>query len=451
MIDFRKILVKYDTPVPRYTSYPTAPHFIQGLGGELLQSTLSSLDTAKRLSLYIHIPYCDRLCWFCGCHTKQTNQYAPVVKYVDTLIAEIMLLGEKSSCRPLLGEVHFGGGSPSLLRSEDMIRIRQALGLVFQIDKATQISVEIDPNDHNDDMIYGLKSIGLTRASIGVQDFDPEVQKAINRPQSFEQTFDLVRALRSIGISSVNVDALYGLPLQNKQRLQKTIERVISMEPDRIAMFGYAHVPWVKKHQSMINEGDLPGNIERYEQAKLAEELLVQSGFQKIGLDHYARPDDKLAQCANQGILRRNFQGYTSDPCETLIGLGASSIGQSTEGHFQNIVPTGQYTLAVNNGTLPAAKGYRFTQDDRIRGWIIERLMCDFHLKFDELEARFGSKCETYVEEAIAIAKSDRDGLCTATSTRFQINDDALAFTRLVVAKFDSHLKQSDFKFSKAV
>lgn len=451
MIDYEKILAKHDTPVPRYTSYPTAPHFVQGLGGELLQAALLNLDTEKRVSLYIHIPYCDRLCWFCGCHTKQTNQYAPVLKYVDTLIAEIMLLGEKSTCRPFLGEVHFGGGSPSLLRSEELIRIRQALEQVFHIDKDTQISVEIDPNDHTDDMILGLEAIGLTRASIGVQDFDPEVQQAINRPQSFEQTFDLVKALRSFGISSVNVDALYGLPLQNKKRLQSTIKHVISMNPDRIAMFGYAHVPWVKKHQSMINEADLPGNVERYEQAMLAESLMIQSGFQKIGLDHYARPDDKLARCANQGILRRNFQGYTSDPCETLIGLGASSIGLSPEGHFQNIVPTGQYTLAVKNGTLPAAKGYRFTEDDRIRGWIIERLMCDFYLQFDQFEARFGSQSETYIQEALAIAQSDRDGLCSATPTGFQINDDAKAFTRLVVARFNSHLKQSDFKFSKAV
>lgn len=258
MIDYNDILARYTAPVPRYTSYPTAPHFAEGAGKALFTELLARPQNDNRLSVYIHIPYCDRLCWFCGCHTKQTHQYAPVTAYVDTLVEEIRLLADKTGWRALLGEVHFGGGSPSMLHSEDMIRIRDALGKAFRINSHTQTSVELDPNDHTQDMIAGLKAIGLTRASIGVQDFDPAVQQAINRPQTFEQTRDLVEDLRSTGIASINIDALYGLPLQTMGKLEKTITDVISMAPDRIAMFGYAHVPWVKKHQSMIREEDLP-------------------------------------------------------------------------------------------------------------------------------------------------------------------------------------------------
>ena len=451
MPDPIEILQKYAKPVPRYTSYPTAPHFQQGLGEAILPEMIASAANGGRISAYMHIPFCDRLCWFCACHTKQTQRYDPVSAYVGSLINEIGLYRERLSARPALAHLHLGGGSPSLLRQDDFARIAEALEAAFLIDGDTEISIEIDPNDHREDLLAGMKRLGVTRASIGVQDFDPAVQEAINRPQSFEQTRDLLLAVRSLGIASVNIDALYGLPLQTMERLENTIAGVISLSPERVALFGYAHVPWMKKHQTLIREGDLPGPMERFRQAQRAEALLVEAGYIKIGIDHFARADDGLALAAQAGTLGRNFQGYTTDRCETMIPLGASAIGRSPAGYVQNLVPTGQYRTSVDNGKLAAAKGYRFTPDDLLRAHAIERLMCDFEFRFEPIRQRFGSLGHHLVEEAMAIARNDEDGLCETDGEAFRIPLSARPFARIVASWFDAHMRQSAFQYSKAV
>ncbi len=451
MRDPAAILTRHSEPVPRYTSYPTAPHFHPDLGPALLPELLGGITRDKSVSLYIHVPYCDRLCWFCGCHTKHTRQYAPVADYVDSLLREIVLVSRAIGFPAPVAQLHFGGGSPSLMRSGDFQRLSDAFRDSFTIDAATEISVEIDPSDVTDDTLDGLKALGMTRASIGVQDFDPAVQTAINRPQSFELTREIVASLGSIGIGSLNIDALYGLPLQTEQRLAATLEKVVDLAPDRIALFGYAHMPWLKKHQTMIRDEDLPDQGERFKQARLAEAALVAAGYAGIGIDHFALPHDTLAEASRTGRLHRNFQGYTTDACETLIGLGASSIGRFSSGYVQNIVPTTAYRAALDDDRLPVGRGYRLDEDDRVRAHWIERLMCDFAVSFADVEARFGAVAAPYITEARMIAASDADGLCRVEADRFVIPDDARPFTRIVAARFDAHLRTSAFRYSKAV
>lgn len=445
------LVERYGKNVPRYTSYPTAPNFIPDIGKGLMTELHQSIAMDDRISLYLHIPYCDRLCWFCACHTKQTRHYAPVTQYVNTLIDEITLHRKQLIRAPKLAHIHLGGGSPSMMHSEDFERIAAALRQTFIIDDKTEISIEIDPNDMSQDMLLGLKMFNVTRASIGVQDFDPDVQNAINRPQTFKQTRDLVLALRDLGITSINIDALYGLPRQTLARLSTTIEKVISLNPDRVAMFGYAHVPWVKKHQQMIADSDLPGTRDRFIQSQKADDLLVNAGYQKIGIDHFAKPNDPLAKASKTGRLRRNFQGYTTDNCDVLLGIGASSISRSKQGYIQNIVPTGVYKDSVLNGEIPAAKGYRYTSQDQIRAYMIERLMCDFEISFKSMTDRFGSEAAPYIDIAKQIAALDQDQLSSADPDRFYINPERLPFTRTVASWFDGHLTKQQFKFSKAI
>lgn len=451
MIDPTHIFSKYPESVPRYTSYPTAPHFKAGLGAELMEKLLGDLTPETRLSVYAHIPFCDRLCWFCACNTKHTLKYAPVASYVSSLIEEIALVHGKLSFKPKLGHLHFGGGSPSLLNVSDFTRLRDALAGAFTIDGQTEISIEIDPSDVTEDTLVGLHKLGSTRASIGVQDFDPAVQKAINRPQTFEQTRDVIEALRATGIRSLNIDALYGLPLQDLEKITHTMGKVIELRPDRIALFGYAHVPWMKKHQKMINEADLPNMLDRFAQATLAADIFQAAGYERIGIDHFALPSDPLAVAARAGTLHRNFQGYTTDRCTTLLGLGGSSIGQFGGGYIQNIVPTGHYQEAIGRGELPALKGVFLHRDDVIRGHIIERLMCDFEFSFADLRERFGADASLYIEEAEHIALAEDDGLCCVEAENFIVPADARPYARIVAARFDAYLAQANARYSSAV
>jgi len=451
MIDPQKILSKFPNSVPRYTSYPTAPHFQEGLGKSLIDKALASIQRDERISIYVHIPYCDRLCWFCGCNTKHTLKYDPVAAYIGSLIDEITLMGEKLDFKPIVGHLHFGGGSPSMVQSADFKRLRSALDKVFSFDDQSEISVEIDPSDVTDDTMNGLKILGLTRASIGVQDFDPRVQAAINRPQTYEQTRDVVERLRSIGIGSLNIDALYGLPLQSEDTVQKTIDQVIALRPDRVALFGYAHVPWMKKHQKLIKEADLPDTMQRFAQCGLAEVALLEAGYEKIGFDHFALKQDSMAIAARSGNLHRNFQGYTTDACKTMLGLGASSIGKFDGGYIQNTVATSQYRACVANGELPAAKGFELSKDDAIRGWMIGRLMCEFEIDLDQLASRYGEMAKPYLEEIQILASQEQDGLCKIAGSKFIVPEHAQPFVRIVAARLDAYLADSNFRYSKAV
>ena len=326
-----------------------------------------------------------------------------------------------------------------------------ALDLFGIIDSITEISVEIDPSDVVETTIADLKAFGLTRASIGVQDFDPAVQAAINRPQSFEKTLEVVNGLRAAGISSLNIDALYGLPLQTPERLQKTISQVLSLEPDRIALFGYAHVPWLKPHQKLILDSDLPNQRERLVESMRAAQSIVDGGYHAIGIDHFAKPQDTLAVASRNSGLHRNFQGYTDDNCAVMIGFGPSSISRYPVGFIQNEIATARYSAAISQGSFAFAKCLELSPDDMIRGWIIERLMCDFAFSRAKLVLKFGAEAEFYWDEALAIALEDNAGLCHVEGSNFAMTPDAKPLVRIIAAKLDHWLGTNKFQYSKAV
>ncbi len=452
MRDVEALLAVYGRTIPRYTSYPPAPHFQAEAGPDLVPDLIAAARQDGRASIYLHIPYCDRLCWFCGCHTKQTRRYEPVRAYVDTLIREIESFGERAEFRAALTALHLGGGSPSLLKSEDLARIGTAIRSVFDVRPTAEIAVEIDPSDVTADTLDGLEALGLTRASIGVQDFDPAVQAAINRPQSFEITAKVAAALHERTGCTLNIDALYGLPRQTTDRLMRTVDQVVEIAPQRVALFGYAHVPWAKTHQRMIAESDLPGRHERLRQARLAAGRLVEAGYETIGFDHFARPDDTLAVAARNGRLHRNFQGYTADDAPVLIGFGASAISRYPGGYIQNIVPTNNYRAAVAAGHSSAGRGYAMTADDRMRSEAIETLLCNFRVDFDALAKRHGPSASDLADEAKAMIDADRFGLASMSGTTLEVPDDARSFVRIVASWMDAYGTQDEtVRYSQAV
>lgn len=443
------LLSKYAGNVPRYTSYPTAPHFTGSVGPEVYARWLSALTPSDRLSLYIHIPYCDRLCWFCACHTKQTLKYAPVAAYLKALHAEIATVGALVGRGARVSAIHLGGGSPTLVAPEDLIALKAALAGAFAMDDAVEISVEMDPNDLDEPRYDAFAAIGMTRASLGVQDFEPRVQNAINRIQTFEQTRSVVDAVRARGVRSVNCDIVYGLPHQTMETLENTVRDIISLAPERVALFGYAHVPWMKKHQQMIPDESLPDGPMRFRLMARATGMLVAAGYVAIGIDHFARPGDSLAVAAAEGRLRRNFQGYTDDQATTIVGLGASSIGSFRQGYVQNIPATGVYEKTVLAGKLAAVRGFELDDDDRMRAWVIERIMCDFGFAAGELARRFGRRSAVILAEAQALANGDP--MIRFEDGRFEIAAAARPFARSIAARFDAYLGAGGARHSAAV
>ncbi|MET3584982.1 oxygen-independent coproporphyrinogen-3 oxidase [Pseudorhizobium tarimense] len=332
-----------------------------------------------------------------------------------------------------------------------MIDLMDCLRRAFNVSADAEISVEMDPNDLDEARYDGLAAIGLTRASLGVQDFNPVVQKAINRIQTFEQTRSVVEAVRARGVQSVNCDVLYGLPHQTLASLERTMTDIISLDPDRIALFGYAHVPWMKKHQTMISDAALPGVSERYAQMAKAADMLIAAGYEPIGIDHFAKPGDALAVAARNGTLRRNFQGYTNDAADALIGMGASSIGQLPQGYVQNMPATGEYQRMVDGERLAALRGIALSDDDRLRARVIERIMCEFGFDFELLRRAFGEIAETVIGEARQYARLNTDGICGCDVHGFWLTDSGKPFARSVAAVFYRYLQSGVGRHSIAV
>jgi len=442
---------KYGSPVPRYTSYPTAPHFHEGVDEARYRLWLGGLGANDTLSLYLHVPFCDRLCWFCGCHTKQTLKYDPIATYVEHLLDEIDLVSGCIAPGPIVTGVHLGGGSPSMLKPEDLARLISRLREKFSFRQNPEISIEVDPGDVTAERVKAMAEAGLSRVSIGVQDFDEKVQEAINRPQTYRDTRRVIEMMRAAGVRSVNLDVLYGLPHQSEKTLSKTIEQVVSLNPDRVALFGYAHVPWMKKHQNMIKTEHLADINGRFAQAQLAAQLLVNAGFSRVGFDHFARFDDALAVAARTGRLRRNFQGYTDDPASALIGMGASSIGETRQGYVQNVVGTGRYMEEVRKGKLPVARGVELSKDDIARRWVIERLMCEMVLPRGEAIEQLGDLAEDLLEEAEQLAAKDEDGLFVAEEDGFRVTETGRPFVRVLAAHFDAYLNKGKGRHSVAI
>ncbi|WBU54691.1 oxygen-independent coproporphyrinogen III oxidase [Paracoccus sp. SCSIO 75233] len=379
----------FDARVPRYTSYPPATQFRGGVGPLDVEEWQATIPANARISLYMHVPFCRRLCWFCACRTQGTQTDAPVRAYAEILLAELEMLKSRLAPGVMLSRLHWGGGTPTLMPPDMIRRIASAVLDGFPLAEGAEFSVEIDPNEIDDARMDALAEAGLTRASIGVQDFDPQIQKTIGREQSYEMTARTVQMIRDRGIESVNADILYGLPYQDSIRMAESVQKLLSLSPDRVALYGYAHVPWMAKRQVMIPEEALPRPEARLALFNTARELFVADGYAEIGIDHFARPDDGLATAQRTGRLRRNFQGYTDDQADILIGLGASSISRYPQGFAQNAPATGAHSKAIREGRLSITRGHRFSDEDIWRSRMIEALMCDFRIDAREMQQRF--------------------------------------------------------------
>lgn len=446
------VLDRYaQSSVPRYTSYPTAPHFRTDLPESTYRQWLAQLDTAEPISLYLHVPFCKQMCWYCGCNMKLASKYAPVAEYVGQMLAEIELVAAALPARIPVGHLHFGGGTPTVLDPADLGDVMARLRNRFDFIPGAELAIESDPRTLSDAMIDRIGELGFTRASFGVQEFDPKVQAAINRIQPREMVGRAVRRFREAGIGRLNFDLIYGLPLQTTADLRRTVEQCVEMRPDRIALFGYAHVPWMAKNQRMIPDQSLPPAAARAEQAAAAAEALISGGYVRIGLDHFALPDDTLAVAAATGTLRRNFQGYTSDRAETMIGIGATSIGRTPGGYVQNISETGAWSRAIAAGKLPIARGYALNADDRLRGHVIERIMCDGRIDLVAAGHAYGFAADWYAQERVALAQLEQDGLAVCRDGQLTLTADGMALSRVVAAVFDAHLAGSTARHSVAV
>ena len=430
--------------LPRYTSYPTAPNFSPDVGEIEYRAWLAALPAESDLSLYLHIPFCRSMCWYCGCHTTVTAREAPVTRYLAALDKEIALLADTLPARMRVSHVHFGGGSPTLVRPEEFTGLMDGLRNRFGLLAEAEVAVEIDPRTLSCDLVEAMAGAGVNRASLGVQTFDPDVQREINRVQSFECVARAVEELRARGIAAINFDLIYGLPRQSLASCLETVEQALLLEPDRVAVFGYAHVPGFKLHQRRIDSRQLPSGSERWEQAQAIAQALGRAGYVEIGLDHYARSGDSLAQAAAQGALHRNFQGYTTDSAPALIGLGASSIGRLPQGYVQNVVLVSAYHESVCKGRLPVARGFAIGADDRLRAAVIERLMCDQRVDLAALGA------EALLDERM-LAPLVADGLVVRDGSRLEVPADARPLVRAVAAAFDAYLPRTSGRHARAV
>ena len=445
------LLAKYDRRVPRYTSYPTAPQFAPKVGAADYRAWLGGLDPALPLSLYFHIPFCDSLCWFCGCHTKVVRRYQPVAAYMELLLAEMDRVADLLPGRHRVCHVHLGGGTPTILAPADMERLFARLRDRFDLVPGADVAVESDPRAFNPDLVETMARVGVTRASLGLQDVSPQVQRAVNRVQSMDETARVANALRGAGIASINIDLMYGLPYQTVARVLTTIEAVLDLGPERICLFGYAHVPWMKRHQRLIDEAALPGAAERFAQYMAAAERLQEAGYAWIGLDHFARPDDALARAARDRTLHRNFQGYTTDPAPVRLGFGPSAIGSLPQGFVQNQVPMHAYRDALQAGGLPVARGLRLDDDDRLRGAVIERLMCFLEVDLDEVCREFGARPGVFADALSALAGMEADGVVALDGARVRMTARGRPFVRTVCAAFDRYLKPGETRHAQAV
>lgn len=442
--DIKSYLLGLDKPVPRYTSYPAAPQFKPLAPSDTqVENWLSSLDRDEPLSVYIHIPYCAKLCWYCGCNTKITRQYHPVETYLDYLKKEILLFSAKWSeeRKPKIAHLHFGGGSPGLLKASDFDAFMQFLKTHFTFEKSAELAIELDPRNVTEAKIATYAKHGINRLSFGVQDFDARVLKAINRPQPFRYTHNASTLARHYGIDKISIDLLYGLPHQTLERFQKTIETALILKPDRISLFGYAHVPWVKKHMRLIDDKTLPDASLRYDLFQQASHYFQDAGYRAIGLDHFALPDDPMTKALDSGQLHRNFQGYTPDPCQNLIGFGASAISQLKQGFAQNAPDLPSYKKALDQEKLPYIKACKKDKRDTIKSRIIEQLMCYYRVNLGEIIKNFDLDADYFSPEIRALQPFIEAGYITyhAATKQLEIERSAYPLVRLIASLFDDY------------
>lgn len=432
--------------VPRYTSYPTAADFSPEVGPKDHEVWLAGLGADQTVSVYLHVPYCRKICLYCGCNTRMAVRHDVIDGYRRALEAEIDLVASLVGTRPEIARLHWGGGTPSILGPDGLRSVIAALHRQFPFANALEHAIELDPRHVTGALIEALAELGVTRASLGVQDVNPLVQVAIGRVQPLAVIATAVERLRSVGIRNLNFDLMYGLPLQTAASIRKTCALVAAMGPDRIACFGYAHLPRLKANQRRIDEAKLPSQDQRIEQAEVMSEELIRAGYVRIGIDHFAKPGDALARAAAGGKLHRNFQGYTEDASGVLLGLGASSISTFADGFVQNLADVPRYLSAIAAGSLASARGCRRDENDRQRAQIIERLMCDFAVDLDVV----APNAEFRNEMARLIAVQS-EGLVEIDGAKLTVTQAGRAVVRVIAATFDTYRCAQAAQFSKAI
>lgn len=437
--------------LPRYTSYPPANRFDTGVDAGTYRDWLRGLDPAASLSLYLHVPFCRTLCWYCGCHTTVPNADDRIDRYVSLLQAEVDLVAaELGEGRPVVN-VHFGGGTPTILDPDSFLALVGRLRERFAFQSDAEVAVEVDPRGLDEARIAALAEAGVTRVSLGVQDLDPEVQRAINRIQPFGTVARAVTGLKKAGISAINADLMYGLPKQTEEHVATSARAVAMLGVDRVAVFGYAHVPWFKANQRAIDESVLPGPEARFEQAEAAAQVLDEKGYDAVGFDHFARPDDPLAVAAATGRLRRNFQGYVVEPADAIVGFGASSIGSLPQGYVQNEPHLKRWGERVTAGELPIARGVVLDDEDRLRREVIERVLCDGAVDLARLADAAGQPVELFAGALDRLGDLQSDGLVALHEWTIRCTELGRRYMRNVAACFDPALDTMQGRHSRAV
>lgn len=435
---------------PRYTSYPTAPHFSAEIGEARARAWMAELSPNANLSLYLHVPFCPAICTYCGCHTKALRQDAPLTAYKETLLREIELVSAALGAHHVRA-IHWGGGTPSMLGPSRFREVARTLAEYFDLAEDVEHAIELDPRLVDEALVEALLQAGVNRVSLGVQDFNPHVQKAAGREQPYEVVERCVTLLRQGGLAAINFDLMYGLPEQTVEDVIRTARLAAGLNPSRLAVFGYAHVPWFAVHQRLIDPAALAGANERLAQAAAVRETLEQEGFEAIGLDHFARPRDTLAVAARERRLHRNFQGYTTDDADALIGLGVSSIGRLPQGYLGNIGDTGNWRRAIEAERLPISRGVAFSGEDVARGEIIERLMCDFSVDFGAMAKTHFFREDAFDDAKPRLAALVDEGLVELEGRRLAITERGRPFVRLAAAAFDAYLEAKAARHSVAV
>jgi oxygen-independent coproporphyrinogen-3 oxidase len=446
-----QLIEKYNRPGPRYTSYPPANHFRDYEDPAPLLTSVEKGDAP--LSLYFHLPFCETLCWFCGCHMIPTLDRSRGTDYLDLLEKELALFAKHHRREREAVQLHFGGGTPNFFGPEQIDRLAAMIDRHFKFTPDAEKSVELDPRRLSPEHVEAFARMGLTRASFGVQDSNPEVQKVIHREQPQAMNVAAMEALRANGFDSVNIDLIYGLPLQTPETFDQTLDQVLELKPDRFAIFNYAHVPWMRPAQKILEKAGLPDARTKLELLKLCIERLTREGYVYIGMDHFALPDDELVVAQREGSLQRNFQGYSTRAGVEICGFGISSISQGADSYRQNVKDIESYRAMVESGRLPVAKGYELTDEDKLRADVIMRLMCDLSLDFAKMSAKWGIDFEDHFADALEQLKEPaEDGLVEFTPEGLDVTERGRLFIRNLAMCFDAYLEPAvEGRYSRTV
>jgi oxygen-independent coproporphyrinogen-3 oxidase len=442
-----ELLRKFDTPGPRYTSYPTADRFAEAFGPadatQVLQAR-SRAGSSLPLSLYVHIPFCESLCYYCGCNKIITRHHERTAEYLDALETELALVVEGLGAGRPVSQLHFGGGSPTFLSDAELTRVMASLAGTFQRTPDSEVSIEVDPRTVTPDRLRHLRDLGFNRLSFGVQDFDPQVQQAVHREQSFEMVEGLMKSARALGYASINADLIYGLPKQTPDSFARTIQQMGQLRPDRIALYAYAHLPERFKPQRRIADADLPSGPQRIAMLGTAIAGFMSQDYCYIGMDHFALPDDPLAVAKRQSRLHRNFQGYSTQPDCDLVALGVSSISRVGASFYQNAKTLPEYYESLQRRELPVVRGYALKADDELRRDVIMALMCQGRVEFAPVERAHGVSMAAYFEpELQALQGMAAAGLVTLEPGAVQVTASGWFLVRAVAMVFDKHLRQA--------